>query len=772
MHPRLLLNIAIFFAVAADGARADAAAGVRRLQTPDGVEFGLVGERPAKPAATLFVVALDVDRTLTDPSFNRVGMILGGQGYLCVALDAPCHGKDNREKLDNALAGWRERITRGEDLVGDFTSRCSEVLDHLVRDGYTDPSRVAVAGTSRGGFLALHWAASESRVGAVAAFAPVTDLAALSEFNGAAGDARVTALSLAADTSDAPRKLAGRPVWVWIGADDDRVGTGHAIAFARGVARASKAQGKAAAVELHVMPSPGHSVGPAAHPAAATWIAAQLSAAHAAASQITEDVGDRACLFLDDRFIAEQSGFARTFHQGRPLPEPAIVADPWDQWPHLFGSVIFDPREKVYRMWYSSIREGIFYAESSDGRKWSKPKLRLHDADGSKDNNYVMPRVSLPNVLLDDARDADPAARFKLFAWDHSFYNKEPKEDRHNGHTLFRSSDGIHWDRVGQGIPGSNMAPEDRCTNFVTPDTNQVIWDGLRGRYLASFRTYPKRWAHGEFDVGRRRSIGITSAPKITGPWEPIVTRVVADEEDDKAAAAAMRGVDATAAKWAELYSMPMFTWGNHYIGLLSLIHVARSPGAAPVANAAGGGALQLTFSHDGVTWHRPSPRKPLVAPSDAKDLHPTYAACSPPLVMGEEIWIYYSEQNSSHPTTEDPRSQIRAAAWRKDGFASLDAAGGNAATLTTVPVRVSGDRLVLNYKASPGGSVRVGLLSADGSELPGFEQASCDAVLGDATAAVITWRGKSALGTARSDVVRLRITAVNATLFAFRFER
>src|SRR5215207_7104146 len=48
-------------------------------------------------------------------------------------------------------------------------------------------------------------------------------------------------------------------------------------------------------------------------------------------------------------FIAEQSGFTRTWHQGTPLPEPAVVANAWDQWPHLFGSVICDPREKLYR---------------------------------------------------------------------------------------------------------------------------------------------------------------------------------------------------------------------------------------------------------------------------------------------------------------------------------------------------------------------------------------------------------------------------------------
>src|SRR5437773_2729298 len=68
-----------------------------------------------------------------------------------------------------------------------------------------------------------------------------------------------------------------------------------------------------------------------------------------------ERVGDRPCLFLDDRFIAEQSGLKRTWHQAKPRPEVAIRATQrWESWPHLFGSVFFDPEARVYRMYYES----------------------------------------------------------------------------------------------------------------------------------------------------------------------------------------------------------------------------------------------------------------------------------------------------------------------------------------------------------------------------------------------------------------------------------
>jgi hypothetical protein len=37
------------------------------------------------------------------------------------------------------------------------------------------------------------------------------------------------------------------------------------------------------------------------------------------------DISDRTCLFLDDRFIAEQSGLKHAWHQGQPRSEVTTV---------------------------------------------------------------------------------------------------------------------------------------------------------------------------------------------------------------------------------------------------------------------------------------------------------------------------------------------------------------------------------------------------------------------------------------------------------------
>src|SRR5262245_40139970 len=94
-------------------------------------------------------------------------------------------------------------------------------------------------------------------------------------------------------------------------------------------------------------------------------------------------VGTRTCLFLDDRVVAERSGLERTWHQGKPNAEPAVAATrPWEKWPHMFGSALYDPKARLYKIWYQDNpvweeRGGVFYAESADARVWRKPVLGL-----------------------------------------------------------------------------------------------------------------------------------------------------------------------------------------------------------------------------------------------------------------------------------------------------------------------------------------------------------------------------------------------------------
>ncbi|MCC7262348.1 MAG: alpha/beta hydrolase [Candidatus Latescibacteria bacterium] len=238
--------------------------------TPAGVRYGLLGAPGTGPAPLLLSFAADLETSLGQDPYHRTARQLAQRGYLCVSLDLPCHGQDHRAGEAEGLKGWRERVEGGEDFVAPFAHQVSQVLDHLIGAGLADPGRVAACGTSRGGFMAAQVMAADSRCRAAALFAPVTSLAALSEFAGLEHAPRTQTLALAVQ---APA-FATRSLWVSIGHRDLRVDTDLCIAFCRRVVAAAGAG--PADCSLQVLPTEGHSTPRGAYEAAADWINSRL----------------------------------------------------------------------------------------------------------------------------------------------------------------------------------------------------------------------------------------------------------------------------------------------------------------------------------------------------------------------------------------------------------------------------------------------------------------------------------------------------------------
>ena len=246
--------------------------GLRMERLSDGTRYALLGDRPGLPAPTLFVLQGDIDAAMREPIYTEVGRILARRGWLTVVIDAPAHGEDHRPGEPKELAAWNWRVEHGKDLVDGFILHAKAVLDHLVLTNQTDPAKVAAVGTSRGGFLAFHLAAAESRIRCVGGISPVTDLAALREFDATTNRAAVDSLALAAL---APR-LAGRPAWISIGNNDARVSTEAAIAFSRALVAAAKPGTEPIPVELVVNATPGHRSTVLDHTRLAAWLVEQF----------------------------------------------------------------------------------------------------------------------------------------------------------------------------------------------------------------------------------------------------------------------------------------------------------------------------------------------------------------------------------------------------------------------------------------------------------------------------------------------------------------
>lgn len=171
------------------------------------------------------------------------------------------------------------------------------------------------------------------------------------------------------------------------------------------------------------------------------------------------------------------------------------------------------------------------------------------------------------------------------------------------------------------------------------------------------------------------------------------------------------------------------------------------------------------------------------------------------PVVVGDEIWIFYVGRNVDHngdvdafSKTGGAQSGLSVAKMRLDGFVSLTARlhssshvahSMDASTpawppeVVTKPLRFIGSRLELNVKTSGGGSVQVELQDgASGAALPGFEMSACVPIIVDSVNATVIWNPRWD-GKPTSDVsalqnhpagVRVRLQMVGAQLFALQF--
>jgi dienelactone hydrolase len=243
------------------------------LRVKDGVPFVIWGDKPATPAPTLIMFASPAAaKSLDCEQFPKCGKLLATRGVLCVSVELPGHGGLGPND-GGALEGWRAYANAGRDFVTEYYTKAKEVLDYLIAEKYTDLKRVAVCGISRGGFIALHFAAAEPRVRCAAAFAPVTDLAALAEFQGVERHPLIQSLSLANQAEN----LAGRPVWIAIGGQDERVGTGRAVAFGKAVTAAATRNKHKSRLRLEVhQDTVGHTTPKGSFEAAGLWIESQL----------------------------------------------------------------------------------------------------------------------------------------------------------------------------------------------------------------------------------------------------------------------------------------------------------------------------------------------------------------------------------------------------------------------------------------------------------------------------------------------------------------
>jgi hypothetical protein len=220
-------------------------------------------------------------------------------------------------------------------------------------------------------------------------------------------------------------------------------------------------------------------------------------------------------------------------------------------------------------------------------------------------------------------------------------------------------------------------------------------------------------------------------------------------------------------------YGMNQFKMGDMYVGFMNVLH--------QVENTID---VRLMFSRDGINWEQTNHRQPWLSPSPGAWDGFMVNINSAPVLMGDEMYVYYGGANCRHdwwitglregltvPEALNPdlvRFGLGVARMRRDGFVSLDAGSVREGVLITRTVRTELLRLSLNAVCRRAGFVKVEVTDADDRVIPGFSREECDVIDGDSTNAAVTWRGKREIPHGGS--LRLRLFMRDASLYSFMF--
>jgi hypothetical protein len=406
-------------------------------------------------------------------------------------------------------------------------------------------------------------------------------------------------------------------------------------------------------------------------------------------------------LLLDSRIIEKVENAKLTVGTIEKYKANPLFGEdkPWEKrFDNLYGNVIYDKEERIYKCWYSPFiidqsakgmsledrdnnvyeapdnREmGICYTTSKDGISWKKPELGLVQYGQSKDNNIIWrgteDRAELwhgphGSGIFKDLHEQDPDHRYK------AIFKGEIL-------SVAFSADGIHWDQP-IACPAADVAGDTH---------NNAFWAPTLGKYVGITRSWGE--AKGR-QVARIESEDFIS-------WTKAVV--------------VLEGIDRN----QQTYAMPVFYYGGVYLGLVAI----HDQDADRVWT-------ELTWSADTKVWNRVNPGTPLIPCSDSKldyDYGCVYP-CAYPIFLKDEIRLYYGGSDYLHFGWRN--GSLCLATLRPDGFAGYEQETiDNPAVITTAMVPYNGQPIRITADVQDGGFVKVNILDNNGEHLSTAEAVS-----------------------------------------------
>jgi hypothetical protein len=480
-----------------------------------------------------------------------------------------------------------------------------------------------------------------------------------------------------------------------------------------------------------------------------TLFSTMLSAAAASAQQSREpiDIGSRRELFVDRHLIEAIRGEG-ALRLATPVDAgPALALDRLWEGAFCGYSTVLQPAPNLYRLYYRGLPlsgqdgdngEVTCCAESADGIRWTRPQLDLFPRPDAPRNNIILAGAAPCShnfcPFLDTRPVVASSERYKAVAG----VNK-------SGLFGFVSADGLRWRKTSE----QPILPPQAAYAFDSQ--NVAFYSEREQQYVLYYRTW--------------RKIGATNYR-----W---VSRAVSADFANWTRAGEMTYGDAPAEHLYTNQTSAYFRAPHLYLGICARFLPGRQVltpeqatqlrvdpkyfqdcSDAVFVTSRGGNTYTRTFLdaflRPGVGFENWVSRSNY----PALNVVPT----------GLATMSFYVNRNYGQPTAYLRRYELRL-----DGFASFHA-GYQGGELLTQPFTMQGSQLELNYSTSAAGGLRVEILDAAGTPLPGFSLADATDRVGDEIEGTYRWKGVSDLSALRGRPLRLRFVLKDADVFAFRF--
>ena len=463
-------------------------------------------------------------------------------------------------------------------------------------------------------------------------------------------------------------------------------------------------------------------------------------------------------LFVDN-FLIEETTLTPVYHKpnfyaGNPVLEPT---EKWEETTEgapyaspFSDGIWYDDQTGKFRMWYLAGAGTIHkqsnqtfytcYAESEDGKHWTKPMLDLVPGTNIVDScNRDAATVWL------DRQEKDPQKRWKFFN-----VERRPLDNRWSC-VLKYSADGIHW---SEGVAQSGDL-YDRTSAFYNPFT---------GKWALSMR-YSTPVSY------RSRAYLEHSDPEMLVSLAHRMRRDVPDKfvhfwftPDDK---------ELRHPKYPEvepgIYNFDAIAYESIMLGLYSAWcgpenDVCKRDGIQKR------NVVSLGYSRDGFHFSRPTHEAFM-------DVNETEGAWNwgnmqsingVPLIVGDSLY-FYSSGRRLNKIMWDSYTSTGLATLRRDGFVSMRA-GKEEGYLTTEKLSFDGQYFFVNadVKAKKA-ELAVELLDEQGTPIPGFTKKDCVVMKkADSTKQMVTWKGHADLSSLKGKTIRAKFYLKNGDLYAF----